>query len=97
MWQGTILCYGQTELKLLKNDCFETWNLNCGKAREITQMIELYPLQIAKVRASEQLIISEKAKSQLTIKTLLKKQKRGKVINRIFVVCSFVLGVLIAK
>ena len=90
-------CYGQTELKLLKNDCFETWNLNCDKAREITQMIELYPLQLKKNHELEQLAISQKAKADNTINGLNRKAKRKAFINRFLILGSFVLGIIIAK
>ena len=97
MLQGTTACLGQTELKLLKNDCFETWQINCDKAKQLTLIMELYPLQVKKNHELEQLAISQKAKTDNVINGLNRKAKRKTFINRFLILGSFVLGVLIAK
>ena len=97
MWLGTTACYGQTELKLLKNECFETWQINCDKAKQLTVMMELYPLQLKKTHELEQLAISQKAKNDNIINGLNRKAKRKTFINRFLILGSFILGVIIAK
>jgi hypothetical protein len=95
---GVIACYGQTESK--ENDCIETWELNCQKAKDLTEIMALYPLQLEKTYQLERLLENTKVKNAFIIADYAKKLKRAnrrKNINKVGIVISFFLGYLIAK
>jgi hypothetical protein len=94
---GTTACLGQTASKSLKEECVEVWELNCNKAKEITMMMQLYPLQVQKNSELEQLQANLIKKNADETEKLNNKIKRRSTFTKIFVGASFIVGIIIGK
>jgi hypothetical protein len=58
LFSGTVCC-GQTVSK--ESKCVEHWEMDCEAAKNVTQILALYPTQMQKIGHLESLIISQKS------------------------------------
>lgn len=96
-----ILCLSQTESKS-ESKCVKIWEVECSKARYITEVLALWPSTLKYTEELKKLNSSQKKYYTFQIDSLqkvhskeLKKQVRKKNINKIGIVLAFVLALII--